>query len=173
MDVKRIYEAMFLFDTVTGNNAEKVSEIINRLMERSDSELISQTVWDERRLAYEIQGHRRGVYVLAFFRTSPDKIDQIERDIRLSGDVLRALILKRDKLTEQQIKELTERTEAIPEEEVSVETELPAEEELTPIALEVTETAAVESAKTAETAEDTETTEQADAAEQQDTEESE
>ncbi len=142
MDVKRIYEAMFLFDTVTGNNTEKVSEIINRLMERSNSELISYVKWDERRLAYEIQGHKRGVYVLAFFRTSPESIEQIERDIRLSDDVLRVLILKRDKITDEQIKEVTERAkpDVSPEEDSSVDSEVPAEEELTPIALEVTET---------------------------------
>ncbi len=142
MDVKRIYEAMFLFDTVTGNNSEKVTEIINRLMERSNSELISQVKWDERRLAYEIQGHKRGVYVLAFFRTSPESIEQIERDIRLSDDVLRVLILKRDKITEEQIQEISEQAKSAytPEEDSSVEAELPDEEELTPIALEVTET---------------------------------
>ncbi len=140
MDVKRIYEAMFLFDTVTGNNMEKVSEIINRLMERSNSELISFVKWDERRLAYEIQGHKRGVYVLAFFRTSPESIEQIERDIRLSDDVIRVLILKRDKITDEQIKETNERARAsVSREESSSDVEVPAEEELTPIALEVSE----------------------------------
>ena len=101
----RIYEAMFLFDPSFAADMSKVEQEVDRLMKRAGAEIIMSNKWDERKLAYEIEGRKRGCYVLTFFRAEPEKIPSIERDVQLSESVLRVLILKRDYMTEDDMKQ--------------------------------------------------------------------
>ncbi|MCP4250793.1 MAG: 30S ribosomal protein S6 [bacterium] len=95
----RTYEAMFLFDPAYANDFSKVEHEVGRLLERVGAEPIMTRKWEERRLAYEIRGRKRGCYVLCFFKGSPDKITELERDARLSEPILRLLVLKADHMT--------------------------------------------------------------------------
>ena len=62
--------------------------------ERSGAEIVSLVKWDERRLAYDIAGNKRGLYLLAYFRAPAPNLARIERDCNLSEKLLRALVLK-------------------------------------------------------------------------------
>jgi small subunit ribosomal protein S6 len=112
LSVKRMYEAMFLFDPTAGNNWDQVQEVVGRLMERSEGELVHLKKWDERRLAYEVEGRKRGVYVLAFFMAPTEKIVDLERDIRLSEEIIRVLVISRPKYSVEKAKEVAETSEA-------------------------------------------------------------
>lgn len=93
------YEIMFLFDPTFAADAEKVREEIERILGRAEAKITFLEKWDERRLAYEIQGRRRGAYFLVYFDCAGDKITGIERDARLSETVLRILIKRADNIT--------------------------------------------------------------------------
>ena len=93
------YEAMFLFDPTFGSSFEDCETEIRRLMERAKGEILICRKWDERRLAYRIEGRKRGVYVLVYFKAPPDMITPLERDAKLSENVLRLLILRAEGLT--------------------------------------------------------------------------
>lgn len=93
------YEAMFLFDPTFGSSFEQCEAEIRRLMERAEAEILICRKWDERRLAYRIKGRKRGVYVLVYFKASPEKITPLERDAQLSEDILRLLVLKAENLS--------------------------------------------------------------------------
>ena len=93
------YEGMFLFDPTFGSSDEQCEAEINRLMERASAELVLCRKWEERRLAYRVNGRKRGVYVLTYFKAAADKIGGIERDVKLSETVLRVLILRADGMT--------------------------------------------------------------------------
>ena len=93
------YEAMFLFDPTFGNSFEKCEAEVRRLMERAEAELVFCSKWDERRLAYKIKGRKRGVYVLTCFNARSDKIVGLERDAKISEDILRLLVLRADEAT--------------------------------------------------------------------------
>ncbi len=112
MSVKRIYEAMFLFDPTAGSSWEHVEEVIKRLMERAEGELIRMKKWDERRMAYEIEGRKRGVYVLAFFKAPTENIHGLERDVQLSDEIIRVLVLCRQDYTVEQASEIVEKAQA-------------------------------------------------------------
>lgn len=92
------YEAMFLFDPTFGASIEACEAEIRRLMERAEAEILLCRKWDERRLAYQIDGRKRGVYVLVYFKAPPDKIAPLERDAKLSENVLRLLVLSADEV---------------------------------------------------------------------------
>lgn len=92
------YEAMFLFDPTFGASFEACEGEIGRLMERADAEILLCRKWDERRLAYRIDGRKRGVYALVYFKAPPEKIAPLERDAKLSENVLRLLVLRADEV---------------------------------------------------------------------------
>lgn len=93
------YEGMFLIDPTFGASFENCEAEIKRLMERAEAELVFCKKWDERRLAYHINGRKRGVYVLTYFKAKPDKIVSLERDVKLSEDILRVLVLRANEIT--------------------------------------------------------------------------
>lgn len=105
----RKYEGMFLFDPAAAPDWEACRAELDRLMDRIGAKVIVASKWDERRLAYEIRGRKRGIYGLTFFEADPNKLIELERDTNLSEAVLRVLILKAEHLTEEEMKEVVSR----------------------------------------------------------------
>ena len=114
MQIKRIYEAMFLIDTRLGSQWDQVKEAVDRLMSRADAELLYCKQWDDRRLVYDIGGLNRGIYILTFFKAAPDRIPGLERDVRLVDGIARALVLRQETLSEEKIRELAEGEGIVP-----------------------------------------------------------
>ena len=98
-----IYEGFFLFPQAAASDLQGAADHIKDLLARSGAEIISFAKWDERRLAYEIKGNKRGIYFLAYFHAPADNITSIERDSNLSEMLLRSMISRADHLTEEQI----------------------------------------------------------------------
>ena len=92
-----VYECMFLLDTnKVAGDVPAASKQLHSLLERNHAEVLASRPWDERRLAYPINGHKKGLYYLTYFRSEGKNITGIERDCALMELVLRALILKVD-----------------------------------------------------------------------------
>ena len=49
-----------------------------------------------RRLAYEVGRHREGLYQVVEFRLPTDQTRELERTIKLTEDILRHLVVRRD-----------------------------------------------------------------------------
>ena len=102
------YEAMILFDPTFGASMENCEAEMRRLMQRADAQIVFCKRWDERRLAYRIKGRKRGVYVLAYFMAAPDRIAGLERDVSLSENILRTLIVRADGITPEMMERAVE-----------------------------------------------------------------
>lgn len=99
-DNTQSYEIMFLLDA--GNpDFNAASEPARVALEKNEAQILSIKPWDERRLAYEIHGRRRGLYVLAYFKAPTPRLAEIERDCMLDERILRIMIIRRDDLTEE------------------------------------------------------------------------
>jgi small subunit ribosomal protein S6 len=98
------YEAMFLIgQNQTGDLAGIISHI-EEIMQRGHASIIAMKKWDERRLAYEIGGQKRGLYILCYFNAPGGSLSHIERDCNLSEKLLRVLIQRCDHLTSDEMK---------------------------------------------------------------------
>ncbi len=97
--MKKQYEAMFLFDSGFAGDFANAEQEIRRIMDRAEAEIVLCRRWDERKLAYEVKGRKRGVYALTYFLAEPSRIRGVERDAQLSESVLRVLVLRADGLT--------------------------------------------------------------------------
>jgi small subunit ribosomal protein S6 len=89
-----IYECLFLLDTakVSGDVAGAGKQI-QAILEKNQAEVLASRPWDERRLAYSIKKHKKGLYYLTYFRTEGKNLVNIRRDIALSELILRSLML--------------------------------------------------------------------------------
>jgi len=106
--VKRLYEGMFLVDTaLAASDWDGVMGAIKGIFDKIEAEVVSLEKWDERRLAYPIQGKTRGTYLLAYFNVGSDKIATIEREVQLSETLMRVLILRTDAMSPEDLKRET------------------------------------------------------------------
>lgn len=94
-----LYEVMFLIGQSTAANLSGVLEHINHIIERSEGEVVAMQKWDERRLAYEVDKQKRGLYILLYVKLTGDAVAGFERDCTLSEQIMRTLIIRADHLT--------------------------------------------------------------------------
>ena len=93
-----VYEGMFLLKSGdVGQGPDAHVDVVKGMLEKRNGVVKEIAKWDERRLAYDIGPHKRGVYVLAYFEAPADAIDRIKRDCKLSEEVIRVLILTAEK----------------------------------------------------------------------------
>lgn len=93
----KTYEGMFLLEpTQAAQEWESLRKQVISMIERRGGVILSAKKWAERKLAYEIQGHKRGTYFLVYFKMPPLNIATFRRDMQLSELVLRNLILVHD-----------------------------------------------------------------------------
>ncbi len=91
----RIYEGMFLVRSKPAKeDFDGVMEEITSYIEKADATVLSSGKWDERKLAYNVAGERRGVYVLVHFEGPPESVKPIERACRISENVLRLMVVR-------------------------------------------------------------------------------
>ncbi|UCG47736.1 MAG: 30S ribosomal protein S6 [Phycisphaerales bacterium] len=109
---KRLYEAMFLIDSAKASDWGAAVEVIEKLLKRSRAEIVSIRKWDERKLAYEVNRQTRGTYVLTYFRVEGRRVPEIEKNVQLSDQIMRVLILSAEQMTQEDIEKDTPATKA-------------------------------------------------------------
>lgn len=65
------------------------------VFETEGAEFTEFEQWDERKLAYPINGETSAIYFNAYFNAEPDAIDRIERRAGLGDAILRHLVIAR------------------------------------------------------------------------------
>lgn len=91
------YEGLFLI-----SQSQPFGEAVNgirHILERYGATILAMRKWDERRLAYEIQKQKRGIYILAYFSCDTKHLGEIERGLNLSEQIMRFLITRADHMT--------------------------------------------------------------------------
>jgi small subunit ribosomal protein S6 len=98
------YEAMFLVSQAAAHDLGACVKHVKDVLARGKADIIAFKKWDERRLAYEINKQKRGVYFLTYFSADPVHIEVIERQAHLSDDILRVMVLRCDHLSEDEMR---------------------------------------------------------------------
>jgi len=119
-----VYEGMFLFPQASTSDLQAAVDHIKALLKRANAEMISLSKWDERRLAYEIKGNKRGVYFLTYFRAPRDKMIALERACTLSEQLLRTLFTRADHLSQDMMQAADGQAKL--EDEIKLRKETPA-----------------------------------------------
>ncbi|MBQ1456489.1 MAG: 30S ribosomal protein S6 [Thermoguttaceae bacterium] len=100
---EHVYETLFILDTEQySRNPEEVSGQIAKAIEELGGTVRVSRVWDEdRKLAYEIDGHKRGTYWLVYYRLDTEKTKDLNRQFQLMNPVVRFLTITIDERLEE------------------------------------------------------------------------
>ena len=94
---QNVYECLFLFDTNRyARDPNKVASAIPAMLEELNGEILANRLWNEQRLAYPINGQRKGTYWLTYFRLDSSRLSEFNRACRLNDNILRNMTLKVD-----------------------------------------------------------------------------
>ena len=106
--VMKLYEGLFLVDSAeAAADWSSVTGAVEKILGRAGAEVVSLDKWDERKLAYDMNGKSIGTYILAYFNCDAGRIGAIERDVQLSEQILRVMILTTERMSETDIKKDT------------------------------------------------------------------
>lgn len=102
----KLYEGLFLMSqSAISAGLGSAIDTVRGMLDRVDAEVLSLSKWEERKLAYPIEGQKRGTYLITLFKVKPTQIVNIERDCNLSEDVLRVMMTRADHMGETEIAE--------------------------------------------------------------------
>ena len=90
-----VYETMFILDSNRyARDPNGVSGTIPEMIQKFEGEVLVSRLWNEQKLAYPIDGHRKGTYWLAYFKLDSSKLSELNRAIQLNEAVVRSLTIK-------------------------------------------------------------------------------
>ncbi len=115
----RVYEGLFLFDSNRyARDPSGVPSSIDATITEAGGEMLASRLWSEQKLAYPINGHRKGTYWLTYFRIPSDKLVGVNRQFQLNDSILRNLVLAvDDRLVEPLVQHAQGVTKEAPAEE--------------------------------------------------------
>ena len=86
---------MFLLDSGRyAQDPQGTEQGIRDLLAKFDADVVGVTPWQEGKLAYEIDGHRKGLHLLTFFKMDGSRVQEFNRTCKLSDLVIRQLLLE-------------------------------------------------------------------------------
>src|SRR5260221_14713771 len=80
-------------------------ERVEQIVSNYDGQVVRVNRWGGRRLAYPIQHHRDGYYVFFDMILPPETVLELDRTMKVSEEVLRPLIKRRDPIPVQKDRE--------------------------------------------------------------------
>ncbi len=91
----RRYELMLVLRPDTAD--DRVQQILDRTtrgIAASDGQIVKVSPWGRRRLAYPISGYREGSYFIVVFDAPSEAIDELERGLNITEEVMRHLVTR-------------------------------------------------------------------------------
>jgi small subunit ribosomal protein S6 len=91
------YDCFFLFDSNKYNrDPGGVSAKVHKVIEDLGGEILASRMWEERKLAFPINGHGKGTYWICYFNMDTLKLTEFNRACKLDENILRHLVIKVD-----------------------------------------------------------------------------
>ena len=93
----RSYETLFILKPDLEEEAITAAiERLTALIQNNKGAVEQVNRWGKKKLAYEIQDYREGYYTLVLFQGEPETAEELDRVMRLSDEVMRHIIVRRD-----------------------------------------------------------------------------
>ena len=136
--MRRDYELGFILNPeVSEEQTSAILERIEKIVKNYDGQVVKVNQWGRRRLAYPIDHHRDGYYVFIDMILTPETVLELDRTLKVSEEVMRHLVKRRDPKAVQKEREEREaraaaaitqtQTSTTAESEAAVEAQEPVE----------------------------------------------
>jgi small subunit ribosomal protein S6 len=111
--VRRDYELGFILNPeVSEEQTSAILERIEKIVKNYDGQVVKVNQWGRRRLAYPIDHQRDGYYVFIDMILTPETVLELDRTLKVSEEVMRHLVKRRDPKAVQKEREEREEREA-------------------------------------------------------------
>ncbi len=91
---EHLYEGMFLVSSSQfANDSEAVTAAIMAILERAGATVVAHRPWQDGKLAYEINGHRKGLHYIVCFKMPSSGMEIITRQCHLSDAIIRHMVI--------------------------------------------------------------------------------
>ena len=102
----RDYELGFILSPeVNEEQTRAILERVDQIVANHGGQIVRVNQWGRRRLGYPIEHHRDGFYVFIDMILTPESVIELDRTLKVSEEVLRHLIKRRDPKTVQKERE--------------------------------------------------------------------
>jgi small subunit ribosomal protein S6 len=91
---QKVYENMVILDSNKyAQDPNGLAGLIPGLIGKCGGEVLVSRLWNEQKLAYPIDGHKKGTYWLTYFRLDSQRLSELTREIRISENIVRSMTL--------------------------------------------------------------------------------
>lgn len=118
------YELLYLVHPDLEASIDKITDKVRSFITARGGKVTYEENWGKRKLAYVIKKTDVGIYILWYFEAPKDALGKIERDLRLTEEIIRYMLLL---TTEKKVKPAKKK--AVKEEEPKEEEKEVAKEE--------------------------------------------
>jgi small subunit ribosomal protein S6 len=92
---QNVYECMVILDpNKYAQDPGGLGGAIPNLVAKCGGEVLVSRLWQEQKLAYPIDGHKKGAYWLTYLRLDSGKLAEFNRELRINETIVRSLTLK-------------------------------------------------------------------------------
>ena len=113
------YEMLYIVNgKFTEEEAPQAVDKVKELIKRFDGQETYSEVWKKKKFAYPINHENYGYYFLIEFDCDAEKVKGIDKEMRLSTDIVRHMIVNKPKLTEAEITAQKQKEQALVDKEI-------------------------------------------------------
>lgn len=89
-----LYEAMYIVDSALDEAAlEGIVSTLEQHLQNLGGELVATREFGRRRLAFEIDGHTAGTYMITYFKSFGDVVDEVKHEMHLIEGIVRGIVV--------------------------------------------------------------------------------
>lgn len=104
--MRRDYELGFILNPeVNEEQTRAILDRVEQVVANYNGQIVRINQWGRRRLGYPIEHHRDGFYVFIDMILTPETVIELDRTLKVSEEVLRHLVKRRDPKTVQKERE--------------------------------------------------------------------
>ena len=95
------YETLFVVKpTLTEEEIAAQIAKVKDVLAKEGAELVGTNDMGMRKLAYQVEKHNRGYYTVLFYKAAGSTIEELERNLKISEDIIKFLTVKYTKQKE-------------------------------------------------------------------------
>lgn len=93
----RKYEIMYIIrPNIEDEDKTALVERFDNVLKDNGAEIIESKEWGKRRLAYEIEDYRDGIYHVITVNAKPEAIQEFDRLMKINDNVIRHIVVRLD-----------------------------------------------------------------------------
>lgn len=93
------YEGMFLLDSGKfATDPDGVAKQVLDILGKASGTIVAHRPWQDGKLAYPVNGHRKGLHYLTYFTMEGDHLRDVTRACKLNDLIIRHLVIKQPKV---------------------------------------------------------------------------